>query len=123
MTLWIMTVLIALMTVAAYPREAVAEMDTGNDILEWCEYKQKDTLGWYKQGLCDGYLNGIVEGLLFAQHAPTGIQITFNCKPEAVTRGQTELVIVKYLKAHPEQLHNPAVMLVYSALAEAFPCD
>ena len=47
--------------------------------------------------------------------------------PGAVTAGvtadQLRRVVVKYLKAHPEETHEPAVLLVTVALREAFPCQ
>ena len=43
--------------------------------------------------------------------------------PEGVTVGQMGRVVVKYLKNHPEEEHDAAVVLVVVALREAFPCE
>ncbi|WP_363117903.1 Rap1a/Tai family immunity protein [Marivita sp. XM-24bin2] len=45
------------------------------------------------------------------------------CLPLGVERGQMIDVVIKYLDANPAQRHNPARMLTWLALLEAFPCD
>ena len=45
------------------------------------------------------------------------------CFPNETTVGQLHRVVVKYLEAHPEETHQPAVILVTVALREAFPCQ
>ncbi len=46
------------------------------------------------------------------------------CIPtERVSLGQLGRVVVKYLKDHPEEEHDAAVVLVVVALREAFPCE
>ncbi|MBI5463130.1 MAG: hypothetical protein HY941_13170 [Gammaproteobacteria bacterium] len=39
-----------------------------------------------------------------------------------VFRNQLRLVVIKYLRDHPEQLHYVASSEVMVALSEAFPC-
>lgn len=45
------------------------------------------------------------------------------CPPEGITQKQNMLVIEKYLKEHPEELHEPAQLLIDIALMDAFPCE
>jgi Rap1a immunity proteins len=48
---------------------------------------------------------------------------TFFCEPDdTITNGQALRVVVKFLRAHPELLHLPEVVLVVRAFSEAFPC-
>jgi len=44
------------------------------------------------------------------------------CAESTVIRRQVFEVVGKYLDAHPEQHHEPAWLLVASALKDAFPC-
>lgn len=45
------------------------------------------------------------------------------CIPEGVTStGQIALVLVKYLRDHPERLHESRGLLAFKALEAAFPC-
>lgn len=46
----------------------------------------------------------------------------FFCLPSGVTTNQATMVIVKYLKEHPENLHNSASTLILLALQKNFPC-
>jgi len=46
----------------------------------------------------------------------------FFCLPSGVTTNQAIMVIVKYLKEHPEKLHNSASTLILLALQKNFPC-
>jgi hypothetical protein len=44
------------------------------------------------------------------------------CIPEGVDIGQLRLVVLKYLKAHPERLHWQFNLLITLGLEEGFPC-
>lgn len=44
------------------------------------------------------------------------------CFPEEGTRKQGMQVAVKYMRAHPENLHEPAALSIVLAWKEAFPC-
>ena len=44
------------------------------------------------------------------------------CIPEGAKSLQWAKVVVKWLNDHPEKLHDPAVIAVYLAMKEAFPC-
>jgi hypothetical protein len=43
------------------------------------------------------------------------------CVPK-IREGQAELLVRRYLEAHPQELHMVAADLVVIALGEAFPC-
>ena|SRR6516162_2433303 len=45
------------------------------------------------------------------------------CAPDSVTYAQAVKVIVSYLEAHPDTLHEDFVLLAHVALAEAWPCS
>jgi len=45
------------------------------------------------------------------------------CLPEqGIKNGQAVRIVVKYLREHPERLHEPAVHLLSWAISDAFPC-
>ena len=67
----------------------------------------------YVQGLLDSYT-------VFSTRDPS---LDVFCMPEqGVSSAQARILIVKWLKEHPERLHEQARLLVFHALAEAFPC-
>jgi hypothetical protein len=44
------------------------------------------------------------------------------CIPIGVSTGQGARVVIKYLRDHPEQLHEDGPILTFNALIAAFPC-
>ena len=92
-------------------------MSTGNDLLLACADEDNE----YKFALCAAYIQGAEVG-----HRVTSMlnkQDSLYCLPEKATHGQTAKVVSKYLKNHPEKLHETAIGLVYIALRSAFPCE
>lgn len=70
----------------------------------------------YVEGIGD--MNSAYRVLLNERH-----EQPFFCQPDAgLQNQQAARIVVKYLRAHPERLHEPAVLLVTLALSEAFPC-
>lgn len=75
----------------------------------------------YEQGMCLGYVVGVVDSFNTTNPLKTSKKII--CIPPAVTSGQLVLVIKKSMQEHPETLHLPASAHTLSALTEAFPCE
>lgn len=104
---------------------------TGNDLLTNCSAfvkvmdgeKSKDVV---KAGYCVGYLVGIQDGLLLMEGVATKNKSAKNvklvCTPIGTSVGQFARVLEKFLKDHPEYLHEPSGVLSYVAFTEAFPC-
>jgi hypothetical protein len=69
---------------------------------------------------CLGYVSGIDDGIEMA--FGTSNTARLYCIPEGVTSGQGVRVVVKWLRNHPDKLHNSARVLVVASLADAFPC-
>ncbi len=80
----------------------------------------------YDAGVCMGFLAGFPAGQEIQNYVGAGYKSTAlnrgYCVPEAANKGQIAQVLVKYLNAHPEKLHYQPGVLMYLALAEAFPC-
>jgi hypothetical protein len=84
----------------------------GNKLMEALEGQEKNDTS-YRSGYFDGYVQGVADasvGMLW-------------CSPPNVKAGQLSKIVAKYLRAHPELLHNGAEKLVINALQEAFPCN
>ena len=58
----------------------------------------------------------------FPDGIPPTIVARLYCAPKEVTVGQLVLVIVKFLRDHPERLHQGRAALTMEALTTAFPC-
>jgi hypothetical protein len=72
--------------------------------------------GFFCLGLMQGinHLNLAYQGLLGKE--------ALYCVPPNLNNGPTAQIVVKYLKEHPERLHEEGIILVVAALKEAFPC-
>jgi hypothetical protein len=97
--------------------EARAQQHTGNEIYEICRLAPAK-----ENGLCLGYVMGVIETWEFArdlfkfQHEPPW------CWPDGVDYEQLVDIVTAQLRDHPETRHLSAVLLVWQALAERFPC-
>jgi hypothetical protein len=60
-----------------------------------------------------GYVRGVEDSM-------NGVRFCITAK---VSSAQQVALITKYVKAHPEELHNGATTLIVQALQPAFPCD
>jgi Ssp1 endopeptidase immunity protein Rap1a len=65
-----------------------------------------------EQGLCAGFVIGLGYGVGGRDF----------CKPEGVTNNQAVAVVVKYIEARPERMHEDFGVLAYEALTAAWPC-
>ncbi len=101
--------------------QAVCYAD-GNKLLSQCNaaLSEPQRINFLDAGYCMGFLNGLT--------TTTSIMTkVFNisrpfCMPNNVTTGQSVRIVVKYLKDHPESLHEDEGFLAMLAFIEAFPC-
>jgi hypothetical protein len=96
---------------------------------------------WGKFSWCVGYVEAIMDDLSatrlnLAIIATSGVtfsgpdeakqyaldSLRFACIPEKATILQAIRVLVKWLREHPQRLHEPKSILTRDALKEAFPC-
>ena len=66
-----------------------------------------------RAGRCLGEVNGVCNTMFHYQMI---------CPPARMSAGQAVLIVVRYLRAHPEDLHMNSSLLIMMALSEAFPC-
>lgn len=95
----------------------------GNELLASCEASIRFMDGVARNSdishmtYCAGFLHAIVDVT-----AATNDRNLKTCTPEGITIGQAARVLVKWLKANPEQLHQPDTALAIIALQVAYPC-
>jgi hypothetical protein len=95
------------------PRAHAFGMD-GNKLLNYCGTKAiQDAPANYSVGLCQGYVEAGMDYLK---------EMDLSCPGPHVSNGQVGDVVIQYLVAHPESRDQSGKVLVFSALAEAFPC-
>jgi len=117
--IFIVTILLCTSSICA----AEERTYTGNELLNNCNNVIAGVEGrshdMFVGGYCLGYVDGIDDALniLPIENFDRGY-----CRPKNVTAGQLVRVVVKYLKNHPEKLHENQFLLTLSALLNAFPC-
>jgi hypothetical protein len=88
--------------------------ETGTSLLQKCETKSPE----YALA-CTAYVVGVVDGIkkdIFLGRAAD------NCWPDRMGAPQVRDIVVKYLKAFPDQRGFPASLIVSVSLNDAFPC-
>ena len=90
---------------------------SGNDLMGFLKGERADEI----VGL--SYLDGITSSNFAYESisARDGFK-PFFCMPNKATVKQTSAVVMKYMEAHAEKLHQDASVLVLTALSKAWPC-
>ena len=91
----------------------------GNKLLSQCRPTANDENRVYKLMACVSYIAGVSDAGGEPQNDVLGYRF---CNPLSVTTGQEVDIVVKWLRANPEQRHYVAAGLVAKALSKAFPC-
>jgi hypothetical protein len=100
-------------TLTSLEAHSASQYHQGATLLRDCE--NSDPL---KQLPCSAYIEGVSDALL----ATEGL-LSAPCYPAGgVQAGQLSLVVVQFLRAHPERLYEGGARLVQEALNGAFPC-
>ncbi len=90
---------------------ASADALTGIELQTACNVQAPD---------CIAFVMGMTQGVRYGQaYSQQGYKI---CVPDDATAGQLEQVVQKYLREHPEKLHESAGSLSAEAIYAAFPC-
>jgi hypothetical protein len=90
---------------------------SGAELWDQCQDKSKSTLNL----ACTAYVRGFVDGFFAANTlAEIGVK---TCPPQTgISLTQGRLIIEKYLRENPQELHQQAGGLAMVALIRAFPC-
>jgi hypothetical protein len=109
---------VAILLALTVPASA-EDMNSANYLLPACKaFLARETTpptlsGASSQGHCVGFVDGLV-------HAARSL--IFVCVPQEATTGQAVAVVVKYIEARPERMHEPFGNLALEALTAAWPC-
>ena len=89
--------------------------DSANFLLPGCKAlgRERESTPEWRRILCLAYIQGLVSG--------AGGKET--CPPKEVTGDQVVAVVVKYIEARPERLHEHFGKLALEALKAAWPCS
>jgi len=119
MTRWKVLALLSVTLIGfASPSKAEEAKDfRGTDLYTACTGTPSEQL------LCQTYILGFYDALgLWQAAARSEHQTPITCFPNGVTPEQARLIIEKYMRVHPDKLHQPARVIAAVALAAAFPC-
>ena len=97
---------------ASIPLGSLAQSETGNDLLQRLDAFATSNPG-FSSGAGVGYVRGVADTLRVSGAV---------CVPERVSVGQLGMVVQKFLRDNPAQLHRDATVLTIKALMENFPC-
>jgi hypothetical protein len=91
---------------------------TGSQLNENCQSKNKTAF----EVACVAYILGLTEGLFLGQTLTANGREAY-CPPTGgLESRQARLIIEKFLRDHPERLHEHASFLAAESLLAAFPC-
>ena len=114
--------------IALHAPFAVAS-DNGTELLAHCQVAERfaDT-GELKDSValvrCIALLNGVHDTMQFLSVFMGRSTPYRSCFPdESVSKTQIMRIVLKYLRANPERLHEPNTVLAIRALHQAFPCQ
>jgi hypothetical protein len=101
----------------------------GNELLNDCRQFDKpesvaDNDQAFSLGFCLAYISGVKDAVFPQQVMSKDSRGTLGvCFPkDGLQNSQSVLIVQKWLKDNPSQLHLPAVVLVMAAFRQAFPC-
>jgi Rap1a immunity proteins len=106
---------VAILLALTMPASA-QETTTANQMLPGCkgllDNRMTSGVSVYQQGRCGGYVASLVYGAGGKDF----------CQPKGVTNNQVVAVVVKYIEARPERMHEPFGDLAFEGLTAAWPC-
>ena len=105
---------VAILLALTMPASA-EDTTTANQMLPGCKGLLDDRMtsgvSVYQQGRCGGYVASLVYGVGEQEF----------CSPKGVSIGQAVAVVIKYIEARPERMHEDFGKLALEALTAAWP--
>lgn len=98
----------------------LTKIENGSGLIIICDFEEvatSDLTQAYEMGSCYGFLKGLNESLSMMSQF-----YKFYCLPNEATNLQIRLVVMKYLKSNPEDLHQSSSLLFVNAMGKSFPC-
>jgi Rap1a immunity proteins len=107
---------VAILLALTMPASA-QDTTTANQMLPGCkgllDNSMTSGVSVYQQGRCGGYVASLVYGVGEQEF----------CSPKGVSIGEAVAVVIKYIEARPERMHEPFHALAIEALTAAWPCQ
>jgi len=129
----LVSIVISMTTMLLYAQEQYTYKD-GNQLLRQCDTGTSEDKSRMSSdqssdyAFCAGYVAGAMDAnntfLNSMQAAKKEVHLQpMYCLPQnGIEIGQAVRITVKWLRDHPEKLHQDGVNLVWRALSDAFPC-
>jgi len=107
------------------PQDVLAFFTKGNELYEWGLEAEAAEAGstiadYNKAERFISYVTGVVDGVGLLTKA--GMSTVRVCVPKDATIGQISSIVMKYLRAHPEERHQAGSTLILAALLEVYVC-
>ena len=122
------TILLLLLVFASEAR-AQKQGLSGRDLFAACAFQDSLMAGEapksqvsISDALMQGMCLGMISGVRFFAETATRDTALAACIPESVSTRQINSVVVRYMRAHPERLHENFFVLAVTASAETWPC-
>lgn len=97
------------------------DMGTGHFLLNACKsFLAAGAKGDFNAGYCLGFIQSNEQEEMVRKISDTAKKMY--CMPKDITDEQLVRVLIKYLEAHPEQLHLAASQLVWMAYSSVWRC-
>lgn len=96
------------------------QQQTARDLLTACASSTISNLGRARRNYCAGFVSGAEEAIRFkSQLLGADSRI---CPSSGITAQQFADAYIKYANANSKELDKPAVVVVFEALKQAYPC-
>lgn len=100
---------------------------TADTLMEKCRYVEADFKKLNGEQLnnvavCMSYISGVIDGYAVGVTTSSAKRAMLCDMPDEVTMKETALIVLRYLRGNPAELHLPASIVTMKALNKAFPC-
>jgi Rap1a immunity proteins len=118
LTEWMMTkFVVAILLALTMPANAEENLASANSYLPGCRYFVVDNWAGgvreaYQRGQCSGFIAGLI-------YEAAGTSL---CMPSGVTYEQGVRIVIAYIEARPQRMHESFGLLALEALTAAWPC-
>src|SRR5262249_20729228 len=125
MVMIVRTICVAALTLVLSSTTIMAQREAASGIFilpPWERDPKPGEITPADQALFMGFCRGVITALVTVG---PGLRPEWSaiCAPKESTSSQWQAVVVKYMKDHPEQLHESLISLAHIALWTAWPCD
>jgi hypothetical protein len=111
------------MVLSAAPTPAGAEAMLGDQFLTMLTGKASNNVqSVVNEANGKGYLQGVMDSYMVVSTFNPDLPKYYCMPTEGVSIAQARRVVIQWLEAHPQRLREEARILIFHALADAFPC-